>query len=268
MLIINITFFIMKNKLLYFFIVSLCFIGFSSCSDDDEDTSIHFYASSEKVNSVSVTTIGDVYVEVRNVNGTFTVKSNDETLATASINEHSVIHIKGVKEGKTSITVTDSENRSATLNVDVVMRTMSLYFQKQESLVEAQNPTTAEQAAIDKIKAEILTKLAPVGGGYKLTYTSESVGTLIYYPDTKKLTEKVEGTFKFESSDVPEKRALILYYNDKEYVYSFARGLSIRTSPAPQVYLIRDFTADYSQMTAPKITKAVGGLLVTSVNTF
>ncbi len=257
----------MKNKFLYYFIMSFCFVGFMSCSDD-EDTSIQFYASSEKVSTISVTSIGEVFVEVRNVNGTFTVKSNNEALATASINEHSVINIKGIKEGTTSITVTDSENRSATLNVEVITQTLSLLVTKHETLVEALNPTTGDQAAIDKIKAEIDGKLAPVGSGYKLMYTSDYTGNLIYYPDTKKLTEKVNGTFKWEGNEVSGKRVLKLYYNDKEFVYSFGTDLTVRTSTAPPVFLIIDFTDAYSQMTKPKITKAVGGLLVMSTTSF
>ncbi len=257
----------MKNKILYYFIISFCFVGFMSCSDD-EDTSIQFYASSEKVNTISVTSIGEVFVEVRNVNGTFTVKSNNEALATASINEHSVINIKGIKEGTTSITVTDSENRSATLNVEVITQTLSMLITKHETLVEALNPTTEDQAAINKIKSEIIGKLPPVGGGFKLMYTSDYTGNLIYYPDTKKLTEKVEGTFKWDGDEASGKRVLKLTYNDTEFVYSFGSDLTVRSSPATPLYLIIDFMSNYSQMTKPKITKALGGLLITSPNNF
>lgn len=259
----------MKNRLLYFLIASLCFAAFASCSDD-EDKNIQFYSSSEKVNTVSVTSIGEIYVEVRNINGTYAVKSNNEELATATINEHSVIKIKGIKEGSTSITVTDSENRSATLNVEVVTQTLSLLITKHETLVETLHPTTADQAAIDKIKAEIIAKLMPVGGGFKLLYTSDYAGTLIYYPDTKKLTDKIEGTFKWDGDEASSKRALKLYYNDKEYIYTFGTGdnMTLRMSPAPQVYLIIDYTSEYSQMTTPKITQAIGGLFVRSVTGF
>ena len=253
----------MKNKFLYYFIISFCFVGFLSCSDD-EDTSIQFYSSSEKVNSVKVTSIGEIFVEVRNVNGTFTVKSNNEAFATASINEHLVINIKGIKEGTTSITVTDSENRSATLNVEVITQTLSLLIIKHETLVEALNPTNEDKATIDKIKAEIDGKLVPVGAGFKLLYTSDYAGNLIYYPDTKKLTEKVEGTFKWDGDEVLGKRFLKLTYNNTESVYSFGQDLTTRSSPATPIYLIADFINSYSQMTKPKITKALGGLLVTN----
>lgn len=253
----------MKNKFFYYLVVSLCFVGFISCSDD-EDTSIQFYSSSEKVNSVKVTSIGEIFVEVRNINGKFTVKSNDESLAKVSINEHLVINIKGVKEGTTSITVTDSENRSATLNVEVITQTLSLLIIKHETLVEALNPTNEDKATIDKIKAEIDGKLAPVGAGFKLLYTSDYAGKLIYYPDAEKLTEKVEGTFKWDGDEVLGKRFLKLTYNDTESVYSFGPDLTTRSSPVTPIYLIADFINSYSQMTKPKITKALGGLLVTN----
>lgn len=50
--------------------------------------------------------------------------------------------------------------------------------------------------------------------------------------------------------------------------HSFGTDLTVRTSTAPPVFLIMDFTDAYSQMTKPKITKAVGGLLVMSTTSF
>ncbi len=78
----------------------------------------------------------------------------------------------------------------------------------------------------------------------------------------------MNGTFKWEGNEVSGKRVLKLYYNDKEFVYSFGTDLTVRTSTAPPVFLIIDFTDAYSQMTKPKITKAVGGLLVMSTTSF
>lgn len=263
----------MKNRLIYFLIVSLCFVGFASCSDD-EDTNIKFYASSEAVNTVSVTTIGTITVEVRNIKGAFTVKSNNEALATVSVNPsialgvadgYSILAISGIKEGSTTITVTDSENRSATLNVEVVIQTLSMLITKHETLIEAVSPTTVDEAAVEKIKNEIIGKLPLVGGGFKLSYTSDYAGTLIYYPDTKKLTEKKEGTFKWDGDEATGRMVLKLYYNDVEYMYKYGSNsdLSTRSSPPAQLYLTIDFTDNYSQMTKPKITKAIGAILVT-----
>lgn len=259
----------MKNKFFYFLAISLCLVVFASCSDD-EDTSIQFYASSEKVNSVEVTTIGEISVEVRNANGAYTVKSNNAELATAELNEHSVISIKGIKEGSTTITVTDSENRSATLKVEVTIQKLSMLIAKHETWVQAENATAEDQAAIDKIKTEIISKLPAVGGGFKLLYTSVYAGNLIYYPDTKKLTEKVDGIFTWDGDEASGKRFLKLYYNDTEYIYTFGTEGDIagRMSPPAQLYLIHNFTESYSQMTKPKITRAVGALLITDGNGF
>lgn len=270
----------MKNKFLYFFITSLCLIGFASCSDDDDDSDIKFIYGSEKISSVSVTSVGEILVETRNAKGTFTVKSNDEEIATAEIDEYEDLNtgqkrfrisIQGVKEGSTSLTVIDSENRSATLKVDVIIKTVSLMITTQGASVEAENGTPEDQPAIDKITAEIKSKLAPIGGGFKLIYASQYEGTLIYYPNIQKLSEKVEGTFKFEGNETTSRMILKLFYNNTEYVYdpygSNVLTNSTRTSPVLIVFM-RDFTNDYSGMTKPKIKKANGTLFMSNVNSF
>lgn len=265
----------MKNKFFYFFIASLCFIGFASCSDDDEDTDIKFLYGSEKVSSVSVTSVGEILVVPQNVNGAFTVKSNNEEIATAIIDEYTNlntgqirlrINIQGIKEGSTSVTVIDSENRSATLKVDVIIKTVSLVIKGQGgATVEAENGTAEDQPAIDKIAEEIKSKLAPIGGGFKLIYASKFEGTLLYYPNIEKLSEKVEGTFKFEGKETTGKTTLKFSYNNVEYVYyPFGGSLltnSTRTSEV-QVVFIRDFINDYAGMTKPKIKKANGMLFL------
>ena len=270
----------MKNKFIYLFIISLCFIGFVSCSDDEDDHNIQFYLNTEKVTSVEVNRFGEIWLEIRNANGVYTVKSSDETVATAAIEEaqyynagetKTQIKIKGIKEGSTSVTVVDSENRSATLKVDVTIKTLSLAIFRQVSGVEAENASSEDQAAISKIEAEIKTKLAPVGGGFKLIFTSEDNGTLIYYPDIKKITEKIEGTFKLEMKEDPKRQVLKLNYNNIEYFYdSYQSGdiiTSLRTSEVLLI-LMRDFTNDYSGMTKPKIKKAIGGLYLSPNSTF
>lgn len=258
----------MKNKLFYLFISSLCLLTFISCHDD-EDTSIKLYCSSEKVNSIEVTSVGEAFVEVRDAIGAYTVKSSNNEVATAELNEHLIINIKGIKEGNATITVIDSENRSATLNVEVVTQTQSILIRQHEVLVKAENPTTEDQVVIDKIKSEIISQLPLQGGVFKLIYTSGLGGTLIYYPDADKLNEKIEGTFKWVDSQTLQDGLLLnLSYNDKEYVYIFGSSsdLTTRMTAPSKVYMILDFTSDYSQMTKPKITKAMGGFLVSNSN--
>ncbi|PXV65911.1 hypothetical protein CLV62_10684 [Dysgonomonas alginatilytica] len=270
----------MKKKLFYFFITTLCLIGFVSCSDDDEDTDIKFLYGSEKVSSVSVTSVDKISVETRNAKGTYTVKSNNEEIATAKIDEYEDlitgkkdfrINIQGIKEGSTSITVIDSENRSATLKVDVIIKTVSLMITSQGASVEAENGTPEDQPAIDKVTEEIKSKLAPIGGGFKLIYASQYEGTLIYYPNIQKLSEKVEGTFKFEGNEATERMILKFFYNNTEYVYDPYGGsaltYSTRTSEVRVVFM-RDFTNDYIGMTKPKIKKASGALFMSPRITF
>lgn len=73
----------MKSKFCYFIITTLCFLGFTSCSDDD-DTSIKFYDILNETNSISVTSVGEAFIEATNTaTGPITIKSNNENIATA-----------------------------------------------------------------------------------------------------------------------------------------------------------------------------------------
>lgn len=90
-------------------------VTFSSCSDDDDNTSaIKFNPS-----TVSVV-IGETQkVLMSGGDGTYTAKSSDATIATVSVVKDTVF-VTGVKAGKATVLVTDSKNVSGSLNATVV----------------------------------------------------------------------------------------------------------------------------------------------------
>ncbi len=90
--------------------------AFAACSDDDNDStpSIKFNPS-----TVSVVVGETQKVLVSGGDGTYTAKPSDEAIATVSVVKDTVF-VKGVKEGKAVILVTDSKNISGSLSATVV----------------------------------------------------------------------------------------------------------------------------------------------------
>ncbi|WP_165022392.1 pilus assembly protein N-terminal domain-containing protein [Dysgonomonas sp. ZJ279] len=262
------------KTLLFLFTISLCMV-LTSCEDDDDR--IHFSQmiypeDNAKITSIEITDIHSATVEVKNAKGTLSGKSDNEEIVTVEISDINYVTLTGHKLGTTTISVTDSENRTATLTVTVVNSTSSLFISEHQIEVLTDNITNTDQILIGNIKAEITAELPPVGGGFKLLYTSSEEGKLTYYPDIKDLNTKQEGTFRYNYDEALQTSFLILKYNDKEYVYRMSHGnrsqSATKTSIISGYYLIRDFTEDYKEMTDPKITKAEGGLYARIANNF
>lgn len=87
----------------------------TSCGDDNNDN------AGLKFNVAKVEVASSLSVNVTIGNGTqpFTVKSIDEKIATVKVDKN-IITVTGVKEGKTSIIVTDKNKLSGTLAVNVI----------------------------------------------------------------------------------------------------------------------------------------------------
>lgn len=78
-------------------------MAFASCSDDDDNTpAIKFNPS-----TVSVAVGGTQNVKVAGGDGTYTAKSSDVKTATVTVDK-ATITVKGVKAGKATVLVTDS----------------------------------------------------------------------------------------------------------------------------------------------------------------
>lgn len=67
-----------------------------------------------------------VVVTIESGNGGYTVTTEDEKIATASVNEN-IVTIKAVSEGMTTITVTDKQKKTAHINVNVVVAYSDLW---------------------------------------------------------------------------------------------------------------------------------------------
>ena len=90
-------------------------VAFASCSDDDDNTpAIKF-----KPSIVTVAVGGTQNVAVAGGDGTYTVKSSDDKIATVTLDK-TTITVKGVKAGKATVLVTDSKKVTGSLSVTVV----------------------------------------------------------------------------------------------------------------------------------------------------
>jgi len=105
-----------QNKfLLMILVAAFAFIGFSSCSDDDDDISdIKLEKNEIQVEEKATTT-----VKITAGNGTYTVESANEEVAKATVKDKEIT-ISGIAIGSTTITVKDKENKTATIKVDVI----------------------------------------------------------------------------------------------------------------------------------------------------
>lgn len=90
------------------------FVGFTSCSDDDDDIVVKV----EK--SIVNLEVGEkAVVKITEGNGGYTAVPTKEEIATAEVKDSEVI-ISGLQLGSTSITVTDKEGKTAIITVNVV----------------------------------------------------------------------------------------------------------------------------------------------------
>lgn len=101
-------------------VCSVFVMAFASCSDDEDNT------KSVKFNpSVASVLVGSTQkVLMTGGDGTYTAKSADEKIVSASVAKDTVL-VKGVKAGTATILVTDSKKISGRLNV-VVFDTLAI----------------------------------------------------------------------------------------------------------------------------------------------
>lgn len=251
----------MKKLHLYFLLLAALSLAFVSC---DDDNSIRFLADdNSEITSAFVSSIEYTVVKAINMEGDFTITSDNEDIATAGAlldNSTSLsIQIVGHKKGSTFITVTDSKNKTAKLEVIVYDKELTFTVVEHFTIIETEEKGEESQTAIDKIKKEITDKLVPIDGHWVMTYRSEDKGDLIYYPCYENQKEKVEGNFHDKLEEFY--RYFIFNYNEQEYKYRVELVVE-EQYPLRYIYLILDFTDDYKDILQPKITKAEGVLTV------
>ncbi len=97
-------------KLVLFYLVLIPFL--SSCDDDDDDN-----LTFDK-NNIGMIVGQSLNVAVKGGDGTYTVKSSDDKIATAKISDKNVV-INAVKEGNVSFTINDKSGKKGSISVIV-----------------------------------------------------------------------------------------------------------------------------------------------------
>ncbi len=267
--------YIMKHSKLFYNMLTLILLALhvvACSSNDDDENNIRFYLSSKEVIYVRTTSVGEVLLSIQNTDGGYTVQSNDEEIATANIKSNSTISIKGKKAGSTTITVTDSQRRTASLDITIYTKKALCNIEQCDAEVQIENPTAEDQAEIDRIKAEMLSEMLPSGGLFQFTYTTETEGTFTFHANPEKVDDKLEGTFKYNWNGDINTSSIALTYNSKTITYQLKANKKITLSTVlnmtQQIDLMHDFTSDYSHLTNPKILKATATLHTTGVGFF
>lgn len=168
-----------RSKFLLTMLMAALFVGFTSCSDDDE-TDLRI----EK--SVVDLEVGEkVVVKITEGNGDYTVVSSDKEVADATVKDSEIL-ISGLKLGSTTITVTDKEAKTATITVNVV-NILGVWGINEEKV-------SVEVKANEDVAEEIKTKLATVD--FELISLKED-GTCSLNGEKDGESYSIEGTYVY-----------------------------------------------------------------------
>lgn len=172
-----------KSKFLLVFLMATLFVGFTACSDDDDDIK---ELKLEK-NAVEVQLDSTFAVGITEGNGDYNAKPADDKIADATIKDN-VVTIKGKAVGSTNVTITDKEGKSSVIAVTVISIAGEWKEGKESLDVEAKN---AE--AVAKIKEEFK------GTGVKtLTLKDDASFAAVYAGAEGEDDNTKEGTYTYK----------------------------------------------------------------------
>lgn len=195
------------KKISLFFVSLLLLAGFTSCNDDDDDDGLVLSTS-----STTISPIGSASIQIISGRGGYSVKSDNEEVATATI-DGDVVVITGRALGTAVVTVTDQKNDVATIQVNVEVGVLILELFEYKFVVEASDLQVKEM-----IESEIKQDLPlPIGTRYRLAYEDPNGGILTVSP---KEGEDISGTFYDEK--VEGTSMIFLSYNNQEFAYIWA----------------------------------------------
>ncbi|MDO4230129.1 MAG: pilus assembly protein N-terminal domain-containing protein, partial [Capnocytophaga sp.] len=151
-----------------------------SCIKDDEQTQTALNVSKEAVNFSAGTTQSII---VAGANGEISATSADESIAKVSVKGDEVI-IEAQKEGKTTVTITDSQGNTKTIPVEIL----------KSLLVSSEN-------VIFRKGEEKIVEILSGEGEYSLVNENEKVATAVLSGNSIKLTAVADGTTNVYVSD-------------------------------------------------------------------
>lgn len=187
-----------KKLIAFLFVLTLCL---ASCQDDTE---IILFSGSELnnesgtcTNAVSSTTLylngtPGADIGIANGKGSYSAKSSDETIVTATVTDARLLLNSHDKVGTATITVSDKEGNTVTLPVKVAYGIMSFDCRGERISVAVDNTYWDKEELQEQVRTE-LASYSFLNGQKYCTLQPENVNTI--------LKENSKGTFFIESEN-------------------------------------------------------------------
>lgn len=157
-----------RSKFLLTLLMATLFVGFTSCSDDDDEITLKL----EK--SVVDLQVGEkAIVKITEGNGDYRIAPTEDLIATVEIIDSEII-ISGLSVGSKTITISDKENKTATLTINVVGITGTWQMNEEKYSVEVDaNEDVAEEIKTSLISNNFKTLELNVDKTFKMTTEGE-----------------------------------------------------------------------------------------------
>lgn len=269
------------KKCLQLFLVCLC-LGFASCSDDNDDSSLKAYVPEtyDYYNGEYPTDPGSIkkwiktdkaelrvgqvgIVKIEGGSGEYTATSENEDIAEILWHPHDsnvyTISNNG-KLGSTTITIKDKDSNSLSITITFGEYTeVFALCNSNPGIIVKEGQNDAEEAIVKDIMQKIVERNILKGSALELTYNKSNSGKISIKDNKDK--ELHSGTF--ERSLDNQYNHLIINIDNKEYDYIVTNDISglLREVGPQTTYFVEDLT-ELFKTDYPKITKVLVGITV------
>jgi len=210
-------------NLLYLFVSLLMLSVFPSCSDDDDVIKVYYNFKGEvdpeytRISRLD-TKIGGFQLRVKGGSGEYTAYSEDPSVLNYfSSNKEEYSEMTGLnfstyKVGSTTVRITDSENNSVKITINVSAKSRPMDIEKVEAVIEGADEETVEEIEEDALKTQMLKE----GSTIDMNFSTVNSGIITVIPG--KDADRYEGTFTIDNPNVPLS-VYTLEYNDEVHTY-------------------------------------------------
>ena len=231
-----------------FLVLSMLVVG---CSDNDENP-VGFYTSSggDRIEGFSAS-VGESWLRAGGGRGVYKVSSSDESIVKAELSQE-VITLKAYKVGQAKITIVDSREESATIEITVCPLIRTIEVMETRAFIRYSDGRDTSDVE-EKVKKEIIENMdIAKGWQFKMVYDHwngmyEREGKVTVYQDASQ-EEGIEGTYSM--GNVENKIAYTFKYGDREHILQFPEilesGIARDTGPQ-QMTWIENYSAEYKE---------------------
>ena len=231
-----------------FLVLSMLVVG---CGDNDENP-VGFYTSSggDRIEGFSAS-VGESWLRAGGGSGVYKVSSSDESIVRAELSQE-VITLKAYKVGQAEITIVDSREESATIEITVCPLIRTIEVMETRAFIRYSDGRDTSDVE-EKVKKEIIENMdIAKGWQFKMVYDHwngayEREGKVTVYQDASQ-EEGIEGTYSM--GNVENKIAYTFKYEDREHILQFPEilesGIARDTGPQ-KMTRIEKYSAEYKE---------------------